>query len=47
MAGFGLHDAHIATGEFLHTDKAMALGIAFLGLFAAVTAENITRVGQS
>lgn len=46
VTGFGLHNAHIAAGELLHAHKAMALRIAFFGLFAAVTAEDVTCVGQ-
>ena len=46
VAGFWLHDTHIATGQLAHTYKAMSLGIAFFGFLSAAATKNITGVGQ-
>ena len=46
VTSFGLHDAHVAARQLLHTDEAVALGVTLLGLLAAITAENITGMDQ-
>ncbi|CCN43560.1 hypothetical protein VIBNISO65_740029 [Vibrio nigripulchritudo SO65] len=46
MTSFRLHNAHIATSQFLHADKTVTLRIAFLGFFATGAAKDVARMSQ-
>jgi hypothetical protein len=46
VARFRLHDTHVTASQFAHTHETVALRVAFLGFFTAVTAKNIASKSE-